>query len=215
MRDQTCRSRAFSLIASVGLIVGVASSADAITFLEIGDAGDLPGIAQAAGTLPLLTQITGSIANGTDADLFAISLATAGQFSATTAGVGTLGDTQLFLFNASGVGILANDDTIGLRAALPGTSLDAGLYFLAISSFNRDPVSAGGLIFPSSPFSGVFGPTGPGGAGPITGWLGSGGTGTYTIDLQLEPVPEPATLVLFGTALAGIGIARRKLRKHG
>lgn len=210
-------SKVFLLMVSLWLVVGLAPGAGAITFNEIGDAGDLPGISQAAGVLPVLTQIAGSIGSSTDADMYAITISTAGVFSATTVGTpGTLGDTQLFLFNFSGAGLLANDDSSGFRSTLTGTPLSPGLYFLAISAFDRDPVSVGGLIFPSFPFNPVYGPTGPGGGSPITGWSGAGGTGTYTIDVQLEPVPEPATLLLFGTALAGIGgIARRRQRRRG
>jgi hypothetical protein len=209
--------KVFSLVMSLGLIGGLAPSVGAITFDEVlPDAGDLPFSSQSAGTLPLLTQIAGSIGSSTDADMYAITFSTAGVFSATTVGTpGTLGDTQLFLFSFSGNGLLANDDSSGFRSTLPGTPVGPGLHFLAISAFNLDPVSATGLIFPSDPFTGVFGPTGPGGANPITGWSGTGSTGTYTINVALEPVPEPATLLLFGTALAGLGMARRRQRRRG
>lgn len=213
MARRTSRVALVSWLMSLALIVGVAPTARAVTFSEVGDAPELVG--QAAGTLPAVTRITGSIANGTDADMFIITLATGGLFSATTLGTGgSLEDTQLFLFNSSGHGLLANDDSGGtFRSTLPPTALAAGNYLLAISAWDRDPVNAGGLIFPTSPFSNVFGPTGPGGADAITGWDGSGGSGDYAIDLELQPVPEPATLVLFGSALAGIGMARRRFRK--
>jgi PEP-CTERM motif len=215
MADRFPRAKAVSLVLGLALLVGSASTAAAISVNEFADAGNLPGTSQAAGVLPVLTQITGTIGSSTDADMFAITIGFQGLFSATTVGTGgTLSDTQLFLFDSTGHGLLANDDSTGFRSTLPPTLLSPALYFVAISGYNRDPVSGGGLIFPNSPFSSVFGPTGPGGASAITGWQGTGSTGTYAINLQLEPVPEPATLVLFGTALAGIGAARRRQRKR-
>jgi hypothetical protein len=194
------------------IILGLAPGAAAITFNEIGDAGNLPALSQAAGVLPVLTTITGSIGSSTDADMFAITFSQAGTFSATTVGQpGTLADTQLFLFRFPGLGVAANDDSkLTLRSTIPSTPVTPGLYFLGISSFDVDPVSPGGLIFPSFPFDQVFGPTGPGGGSAITGWQGSGATGTYTIALDLSPVPEPGTLLLFGTTLAGVAWARKR-----
>jgi hypothetical protein len=217
--SMTSGIRAVCVAIAVIVVVALPGSAGAIPFAEFGDAGDLPGVAQAAGVLPVLTRISGSIGSSTDADMFAITVSTFGRVSATTVGTpGTLFDPQLFLFAFPGTGRLANDDSMfTLQATLPGTLLQPGLYFLGISAFDRDPVSAGGLNFPSTPFSGVFGPTGPGGGSPIIGWEGTGFStpGTYAVDLQLTPVPEPATLLLLGTTMAGIGLtARRKLRRQ-
>jgi hypothetical protein len=208
-------TRMRSTLALLAIILGVAPEAVAISFNEVGDAGNLPAFSQAAGVLPLLTTITGSIGTSTDADMFAITISQTGSFSATTVGrPGTLGDTQLFLFRFPGLGVVANDDSqLTLRSTLPSTPVTPGLYFLGVSSFDVDPLSPGGLIFPSFPFDGVFGPTGPGGGSAITGWQGFGATGTYNIALDLSPVPEPATLLLFGTTMAGIGLARWRRRK--
>jgi hypothetical protein len=201
------------LVLGLSLTVQV-PNASAISFNELGDAGDLPALSQAAGVLPLLTTITGSIGSSTDADMFAITISHAGTFSATTVGTpGTLVDTQLFLFRFPGFGVVANDDSkLTLRSTIPSTPVTPGLYFLAISSYDLDPVSPGGLIFPTFPFDQAFGPTGPGGGSAITGWQSFGGTGTYTIALDLTPVPEPGTLLLFGTALAGVAWVRQRMR---
>ena len=195
-----------SIRVALAIILGLAPRAAAITFNEIGDAGNLPAFSQAAGVVPVLTTITGSIGSSTstDADMFAISFSQAGTFSATTVGTpGTLDDTQLFLFRFPGQGVVANDDSNFTLRSRVSSTVTPGLYFLGISGFDVDPVSPGGLIFPSFPFDAVFGPTGPGGGSAITGWQGFGTTGTYTIALDLQPVPEPGTFLLFGSALAG------------
>ena len=136
---------------------------------------------------------------------------------------GTVDDTQLFLFGAGGLGVAANDDAAGggLRSRIPsGFPTGSGVSYLAITSFNDDPTSnspasAAGLIFPSTPFTGVFGPTGPGGALPLADWTAqTGATGTYTIVLTgavfcaanavcLAPPPAPAGAI-FGTAGADL-----------
>jgi hypothetical protein len=117
------------------------------------------------------------------------------SFSATTLGTGTTFDTQLFLFDSAGRGVYANDDTDNPPTAqsdLPpgtaegsdtGSSPDApGVYFLAISAFDSDPVdSNGNLIFPSVPFNRVHAPNDP--SAVIAGWSGAGGSGPYNIVL--------------------------------
>ena len=203
-------------------VLAVASAATAQTWTEVGDAGDLPGNAQITEGPGPLTAITGTIGTTTDADMYQIFITGGGTFSATTAGTPgtTLGDPQLFLFNAAGIGVYANDDFGGsLQATLPaGTALTPtapGLYYLAITSFNRDPISPGGLIFPD--VTTVTGPTGPGGGQPISGYTGTGGTGSYAISLtgaEFAVIPEPGTLTLLGTGALGLFAYGRRRRKQ-
>jgi MYXO-CTERM domain-containing protein len=187
-----------------------ASGAFAQVWAEVGDAGELVGTAQVTGG-GVLTSITGALTTG-DADMYLITINTPTSFSASTVG-GAAFDSQLFLFTSAGVGIAFNDDAGPLQSALTVgnplyASLAAGQYLLAVSGFNHDPTSAGGAIFPDS-FPGIFGPTGPGGGSPVTGWTAAGASGTYTIALTgVRAAPGPASLALIG--LAGFAARRRR-----
>jgi hypothetical protein len=169
-----------------------------------------------------LTNIIGTISNSNDADMYRIYIDDPAGFTAVHSG-GSLFDSQLFLFDAAGMGVYANDDAGGFSAVLPNGNPNSpttpGLYYLVITGYNNDPSSAGGLIFPSTPFNGVFGPTGPGGGSPISGYTNGGGeTGTYDITLRgasaVVATPEPATLLLLGSGLAAVAARRRRASKR-
>ena len=158
-----------------------------------GDAGDLPGTAQivsrpeATPCQTAVTRITGNRADGSDADMYVICITDPANFSASTVG-GAGFDTQLFLFKCDGTGVVHNDDCGSLQSCIDnstGCVTEAGIYLLAITGYNQDPVdSDGNLIWNDSPFGEIRCPDGPGAANPIAGWTGSGGAGTYTIQLQ-------------------------------
>ena len=192
------------LATAIGVLF--AGQALAIPITETTDAGQTLGTATtvAANT----TQINGSLSN--DADLFRFGWG-GGAFYVSTS-LGTLSDTQLFLFNSSGVGIFANDDcsTSVLSSCITAT-LAAGTYFLGISAYDLDPRNAANaLLFPSTPFTGQPGPSN---TSPLDHWSGSSGdTGTYAINFRTATtsVPEPATLSLIGAGLLGLGVLRRR-----
>jgi len=158
-------------------------------YVESGDAGDLPGTAAVVSGSGALSKIRGNLA-GTDADMFQINICSPGSFEATTVGGSTV-DTQLFLFDANGVGITHDDDdpiTGVLQSRLSSlytSSLPAGNYYLAISAYNMDPVDASNaLLWLSTPFNVERFPDGPGAANPVRAWLASGSAGAYAIALQ-------------------------------
>jgi hypothetical protein len=161
-----------------------------------GDAGDLPATAQIV-TLPdatpcetPVTRVRGDL-DASDADMYVICITDPASFSATT--VGSAGfDTQLWLFRCDGTGVVHNDDAVG--TTVTQSRIDnstnciqqGGIYLLAISRYNLDPVDASGqLIWNDSPFRAVRCPDGPGRANPIAGWTGSTtAAGRYIIQLQ-------------------------------
>ena len=176
------------------------------------DADELVGTAQTAWGSGPMTVIRGQIST-TDSDVFVVYIPDLSLFSATTSGTGTTTDTQLFLLTSTGMGIACNDDTASgnPRSTLPlGSALytgyGPGTYLLAIARYDRDPVSAGGLIFPTTPVTDVFGPTAPGGTNPMIGWAGtvSGSPlASYTIALTGAEFVSLAPPDVAPTAVAG------------
>ena len=184
-----------------------AGQAIAVPIAEVGDAGETLATAQTVGAGT--TSINGGIAGG--ADLFQFGWG-GGAFSADTLGSGT--DTQLFLFDAFGVGVWANDDHFGLLSEITDAALSAGTYYIGISSFDYDPRDAGNnLMFPSFPFGSQFGPID---GDALDHWSGPSFTAfEYSINFNSETtsVPEPGTLLLLGAGLLGLGLRRRRIAR--
>lgn len=141
-------------------------------------------------------------------------------------------DTQLWLFDASGVGLLGNDDVAAGESrsfiTFPSTDSSAvafpgqGFYYLAISGGDLvpgggggdDPTSAGGSIFDFFDAAGGFqisGPDGAGGGALFSGWsaTGSGDVGSYDIQLSCV-IPEPSAAALLTGAAFILGARRRR-----
>jgi hypothetical protein len=201
-----------------------------VTYAEVFDAGQSirTGQYQLAGAGPgsSLTQITGSILNTSDADIFQINILNPAAFSATTINALTTGngiDTVLWLFNANGVGVIANDDANGttLQSSLSSFIGSGGTFYLAISLSGNEPVNfSNQLMFAGSGGSptAVRGPA-DSVAGPQSSFDSSGVgfgafTGNYQIDLTgATVVPEPSVAATFilGSLISGaVFFARRR-----
>lgn len=212
-----------------------AGTSHAVTYTETGDAGDLPATAQIV-TGPAntaLTLLTGALTltNGiSDSDMFQIYVSDPAAFAASNTGffAGSNNfDSQIFLFNAAGRGVVGNDDAAsgGSQSSIAAGSisgLQMGVYYLLISGSSRYAVSSGGLIFPNlndgtTDPTATVGPTGPGGALPISGYNGSSNDGgNYRITLagaQFVVVPEPGTYAFVLVGLAGLGWNLRARRR--
>ena len=188
--------------------------------------GALPGTA-ADLTAVNVTQIIGSIPDTTDpllgVEMFKIDVTNYVDFSAiTNAEALGIPDTELLLFDSTGLGVYANDDIDGgntlsclpsadggnpcpaTRPAGVGPTSD-GIYYLAITRSSNLPLSFDGEIFTILNSTDVVGPDlTMGGGSPITGWDGGAFTSPdfdltgfdITLTGVSAEVPEPGVLAL-------------------
>jgi hypothetical protein len=157
----------------------------ASTWTEQGDAGDLPGTAQACTGDGPLTQIVGSLGTG-DVDVYQIHVCDPANFSATTVG-GAYFDTRLYLFDSAGNGVSFNDEEPGdtsqsvLSSAFVASE---GVYYLAISAGGKFPVDRlNHNIWQDEPAVAERQPDGEAAGNPLAGWSGWPQGGDYRISL--------------------------------
>jgi hypothetical protein len=156
-----------------------------VDWTEQGDAGDLPETAQATGTdtsTPLRT-ISGTL-DANDVDMFAIYIADPSAFQAETNTTTTNFDSQLWLFDVNGNGIVHDDDSAGsLRSRITNANNcipGPGIYYIAISRWNRDPIDCDGNAIWTSASNACA----ASGRSRVASWTGSTSAGTYQIVLQ-------------------------------
>jgi len=156
-----------------------------VDWTEQGDAGDLPETAQATGTdtsTPLST-ISGAL-DANDVDMFAIYIADPSAFRAETNTTTTNFDSQLWLFDVNGNGIVHDDDSAGgLRSRITNANNcipGPGTYYIAISRWNRDASDCDGLAI----WTGTTNACAAAGRSRVASWTGSTSAGTYQIVLQ-------------------------------
>jgi hypothetical protein len=156
-----------------------------VDWTEQGDAGDLPETAQATGTdtsTPLST-ISGAL-DASDVDMFAIYIADPSAFQAETNTTTTNFDSQLWLFDVNGNGIVHDDDSAGsLRSRITNANNcipGPGTYYIAISRYNRDPRDCNDIAI----WTGTANACAVAGSSRVASWTGTTIAGTYQIVLQ-------------------------------
>lgn len=225
-----------NLVGVVALGALLASVPASATWIEV-NAGQLTGSADVTTGSGSLNAIEGRLdydldTSTWDIDLYRISITNPLGFSAQTTLVNPgsfMADPVLFLFSADGFGIFLNDDESNsslqslLSGGLFGPTLP-GIYYLGIAWSFSDPLSDLGSIFPLYELGlatdGVYGPSGTGGAGPLTSWLPGGPSNfdlgsNYRILLTgasaAAVVPEPGTALLLAVGALAL-FARRRVR---
>ncbi len=178
-------------VSAVGSLSG---SAGATVTVGVDNAGQSIATANKRGD-GTSTTLTGSLSSANDVDIHAICVFdTSAAFDANVVG-GASFDSQMFLFDGTGTGVLMDDDE-----PLPGTTLQSRITgvaftlpgtvaYLAISRFDNDPVNDDAPaheIWNDQPFDVVRAPDGTdaGGDFVLAGWNGTTAAGgAYTITL--------------------------------
>jgi hypothetical protein len=222
-----------SSVVLLGIALVVPGFAD--TVIASG-AGPLPATAEDLSGDLSLSEITGALDYPDGVSMFKIDILYPVDFSAQTVPVGAFGvpDTELFLFDSSGLGVYMNDDITAsdTLSCLPSSDsnnpcpspsgglgpLTAGIYYLAIAYSADLPLDSSSTDnFLSSVLStDVVGPDPT--AGAVAGW----DNGVYTspdydlvnYDIQITDAPEPAAWTLIAVVAAFVLFRRRQWAAH-
>jgi len=194
------------------LLTFCSSSAYAVPFTEIDDAGELLSSAQETVGSGSLTSINASLINLADSvantiddiDLYKIFISDTDVFSATfAADPNGIDDAWLYLFNSNGEEVAFNDDRDPGVDFLP--QFDAGVISGLASAHYYLGV---GLYGTEASFT----------SGSLSSWTRDPDpfqSGGYTLSLtgtqfSSSPVPAPAPLALLALGLLGIGLSKRR-----
>ena len=170
--DQICRRLS---IVALALLAALAATrrAQAQNWNESGDAGQLPATAQVTTGTGALTSINGRLGTASDVDMYCIRIPNpAGALIRLQCVVITGPD--LWVFDATGKGVGANSwCVVGDKRVTSALITTAGTYYVAVSFDGVYPVSGANAIWNPANVP-ERAPDGPGAAGTVTGWTGTG-----------------------------------------
>ena len=188
--------------------ISIATTAAAVTWNEIGDAGNTPLTAQTPIGSGALNTIIGTLSPATDTDVFRIYIPDPNVFAIDMTGtvLSVDNDTELWVLDAAGNLVFNNDGwTLSHVNAGDLGSSPAGIYLIAYNVFSSIPTNDE--------------------MHPIIGWDVNpfkSQIGTVQLNLtgaefvpqvavaETASVPEPSSLLLFGMGF--VGFAARKVR---
>ena len=229
--DKRKRHLATTLLAVAGLTIIAASAQAAIYTEPASDVGQTLATAASTGLgvggSGTLTGISGTIGTSTDADLYLFTVNSPVTFTAaavggtsSVAGNGRI-DTSLFLFDATGNALVANDDQSNTSYQGAFTiSLAAGTYYLGISLSGNEPINANSqLLFtvdqPTTDVRGAASGLNPTTESTFDGQTSVAETGSYAINISsVAAVPEPSSVAALGLSGAvSLALPRRARRQ--
>jgi hypothetical protein len=204
---------------AIGLALGLGVAGGAQAAVEHDEVGNATrffnnGVVAPQDVGPGIDVIHGTISGADQGDLYRLEFDVGGAL--VIRGRGTTGPLipTLFLFDASGAGLLA--DAGGVLDARIDVTIAPGIYYIGIGDVPLQAVDTDGTIWPAPGTAGA--PPADFGTLDFLDHTGTAGvsSGNYRIFLSMPTagtplaVPAPATAGLLGLALAGLAAIRRR-----